>query len=193
MPNRLWLNYGIEGRQRRITIGSYPDWSVQAARRAARELKREVDQGSDPMGERHAERVAPTMIDLWERYQPNVSNKAAKSQADERAMWANIVSPQMGTAKLASLTHANMDALHRHITTVRGTPIVANRTIAFLRRMFNLAKRWGWLADNPATGVRKNPEEKRNRYLNRTRLPRWLGRSMSTRKRCRRMQSGFSC
>jgi integrase len=60
-----------------------------------------------------------------------------------------------------------MDALHQYITTVRGTPIVANRTIAFLRRMFNLAKRWGWLADNPATGVHKNPEEKRNRYLTR--------------------------
>ena len=154
-----------------ITIGSYPDWSVQAARKTAKELKREVDQGHDPMGERHAERAAPTMIDLWERYRAEyLPNKAAKSQADERAMWTNIVLPRLGREKLASLTHADMDALHHYITMVRGTPIVANRTIAFLRGMFNLAKRWGWLADNPATGVRKNPEEKRNRYLNRTEI-----------------------
>jgi integrase len=76
----------------------------------------------------------------------------------------------LGKEKLASVTHADMDALHRYITSIRGTPIVANRAMAFLRRMFNLAKRWGWLADNPATGVRTNPEEKRNRFLNRTEI-----------------------
>jgi integrase len=162
------LNYRVEGRQRRITIGSYPDWSVQAARKAAKELKREVDQGCDPMGERHAERAAPILIDLWERYEAEyLPRKAAKSQAGERAMWANIVLPRLGREKLASVSHADVDALHHYITTVRGTPIVANRVIAFMRRMFNLAKRWGWLADNPATGVHKNPEEKRNRYLTR--------------------------
>src|SRR6202142_4503475 len=63
------LDYRAEGRQRRFTIGSYPDWSVQAARQAAKELKREVDAGRDPMGQRHSERAAPTLHDLWERYQ----------------------------------------------------------------------------------------------------------------------------
>ena len=39
-----------------------------------------------------------------------------------------------------------------------------------LRRAFNLAIRWKWLTDNPASGVRKNAEEKRNRFLNRTEI-----------------------
>src|SRR5436190_217536 len=58
------LDYRAEGRQRRITIGGYPDWSVAAARQTAKTLKRDVDQGLDPMGQRHAERGAPTMHDL---------------------------------------------------------------------------------------------------------------------------------
>ena len=33
------LDYRVEGRQRRLTIGSFPDWSVQAARAAAKKLK----------------------------------------------------------------------------------------------------------------------------------------------------------
>ena len=165
------LDYRTQGRQRRITIGSYPDWSVQAARRAAKDMKREVDHGGDPMGERRAQRDAPTMIELWSRYSTEyLPNKAPKSQADERAMWTKIILPRLGKEKLLSVTHADMDALHRYITSIRGTPIVANRAMAFLRRMFNLAKRWGWLADNPATGVRTNPEEKRNRFLNRTEI-----------------------
>src|SRR5262249_30716741 len=30
--------------------------------------------------------------------------------------------------------------------------------------------RWKWREDNPASGVRRNPEEKRNRYLNKTEI-----------------------
>ena len=44
------LDYRIGGRQRRITLGNYPDWSVQAAREAAKNLKREVRPGTRPDG-----------------------------------------------------------------------------------------------------------------------------------------------
>src|SRR5437763_17131584 len=77
------LDYRVEGRQRRITIGSFPDWSVEAARKAAKNLKREVDLGQDPMGQRHSDRAAPTMQDLWERYElEQLPRKAVRSQAD---------------------------------------------------------------------------------------------------------------
>ena len=165
------LDYRHEGRQRRITIGSYPDWSVQAAREAAKAMKREVDQGRDPMGERHAERAAPTMNELWERYQnEHLPRKAARSQADERIMWEKIILPRFGKIKVASLTHEDIDALHRDVTTVRGTPVRANRTVEVLRAAFNLAIRWKWREDNPASGVRRNIEEKRHRYLTKTEI-----------------------
>jgi len=165
------LDYRADGRQRRITIGSYPDWSVQAARKTAKDMKREVDHGHDPMGERHAEREAPTIADLWERYSVEyLPSKASKSQADERTMWSSIIQPRLGKMKVANVSHADIDSLHRDITTIRRTPVRANRTVAMLRKMFNLAKRWQWREDNPATGVRKNSEEKRNRYLNRTEI-----------------------
>ena len=59
------LDYRSGGRQRRITLGNYPDWTVQAARAAAKAMKRDVDFGQDPMGKRHALRDAPTVQDLW--------------------------------------------------------------------------------------------------------------------------------
>src|SRR5690242_9242239 len=43
------LNYYIHGRERRLTIGSYPGWSVQAARKEAAERKRAIDKGEDPL------------------------------------------------------------------------------------------------------------------------------------------------
>ncbi|MBM4073223.1 MAG: site-specific integrase [Planctomycetes bacterium] len=160
------LDYRAEGRQRRITIGAHPDWTVAAAREAAKTMKREVDLGRDPMGERRADREAPTIMQLWERYAAEyLPQKAARSQVDERIMWDKIILPRFGKLKVGAITHDDIDALHRDITTIRGTPVRANRTVEVLRRAFNLAMRWQWRDDNPATGVRRNPEEKRARYL----------------------------
>lgn len=161
------LDYRAEGRQRRITIGAHPDWSVQAARQAAKNLKRQVDTGRDPMGQRHAERAAPTIWDLWDRYRTeHLPRKAARSQADERSMWERIILPRFGKTKLAAIDHAAIDAFHRDITNIRGTPVRANRVIEVLRKAFNLAIRWNWCEQNPVSGVRRNSEAKRERYLN---------------------------
>ena len=160
------LDYRVGGRQRRITIGSYPDWSVQAARKEAGDLKRLVDKGEDPMGERHAHRATPTMDDLWLRYQQNhLPRKAARSQVDERSMWEKLILPELGKLKITEISHDQVEFLHRKITKERGTPIRANRTIEVLRKAFNLAIRWEWCESNPASGIQKNGEEKRERFL----------------------------
>lgn len=58
------LNYRTRSRrERRITIGSFPDWSTTAARSEAAELKKIVDRGGDPLGEVKATRAAPTVGD----------------------------------------------------------------------------------------------------------------------------------
>jgi integrase len=160
------LDYRADGRQRRITLGGYPDWTVQAARAAAKALKRDVDQGHDPMGDRHALREAPTIQDLWERYRlEKLPKKAARSQSDEQSMWEKIILPRLGKLRVADVKFSELDDLHRDITRIRQTPVRANRVIEVLRGAFNLAIRWHWRQDNPAKGIQKNSEEKRERYL----------------------------
>ena len=167
------LDYRARGRQRRITIGTYPDWTVAAAREAVKELKREVDRGGDPMAERHADREAPTVLDLWERYQADhLPQKAERTQADERSMWLKLILPALGKDRVVDVTHEDVHALHRQITVKRGTPVRANRTIEVLRKAFNLSIRWQWRYDNPATGIQRNPEEKRTRYLSQQEIAR---------------------
>jgi integrase len=167
------LDYRVKGLQRRITIGSYPDWKVAAARNEAKAMKREVDRGGDPMGERHEEATAPTVRALWDRYERNhLPTKAARTQADERAMWQKLILPALGTTRVSDVTHEDIEALHHQITNKRNTPIRANRTVEVFRKALNLAIRWGWRTDNPAKGVRRNPEEKRTRYLSQQELAR---------------------
>ena len=159
------LNYKTHsGRERRYTIGSYPAWRVAAARTEAATLKQLVDRGGDPLASLETERAAPTVADLCARYEnDHLPKKRASSQRDDRAKIANDILPALRHRKVAEVGYADIDALHRSITA--RAPYAANRTIALLSKMFGLAVRWGWIASNPAKGIERNQEVKRNRYL----------------------------
>jgi integrase len=160
------LNYRIRGIERRYTIGSYPDWKVSAAREEARRLKRLIDQGRDPMGERHEDRAAPTVNDLTERYlsEHATAKKRERSQREDRSLIQQWIKPELGNRKVADIRHLDIERLHRKITD-HGTPVRANRTATLLSKMFALAVRWEMRVDNPVRGLDRNTEEKRARYL----------------------------
>ncbi len=158
------FNYRVKGnrRERRYTIGGYPTpWTVQGARKKADGLKRDVDNGKDPMGDLHAERGAPTMADLTDRYLKDHAVKK-RSERDDKSIIENIVTPGLGRLKVADVRYADIDRLHRKM---RGVPYRANRTVSLLSKMFNLAIKWDMRVDNPAKGIERYPEEKRERFL----------------------------
>jgi integrase len=165
------LNYVVNGRERRMTIGRFPTWSATAAREEARALRRKVDARIDPLDQQEAQlraaeatRAAPTMQDLFSRYAAeHLPRKAPRSAADDRSMWRQIVLPRLGSLKVDAVQPADIDALHTEVSSAR--PVRANRVVEAMRKAFNLAIRWGWRTDNPASGVHRNPEEKRARYL----------------------------
>ena len=159
------LNYRSHGIQRRLTIGSYPDWTAAAAREEAKRLKRLIDQGHDPMAERHEERAAPTVNDLCERYLAEyATRKRERSQGEDKSLIEQWIRRELGNRKVADIRHVDIERLHRKIT-AHGTPVRANRTATLLSKMFALAVRWEMRLDNPVRGIDRNTEEKRARYL----------------------------
>ena len=160
------LNYRTGGRERRITIGHFPEWSVAAARVEAKVMKRAVDGGADPMADRHAARGAPTVRDLYQRYcDEHLPLKSERAQADERAMWRNDILPELGSRRLADVARDEVQRLHAKITK-SGRPVRANRLCEVLRRAFSLAvDDWKMAADNPASRFKRNPEGRREKYL----------------------------
>jgi len=153
-----------EGRERRLTIGRYGEWTVELARKHAGDLKRKISLGDDPLADRIKIRTAPTVNDLTDRYiEDHLPRKRPSSQASDRGMIARIIRPRLGTRKVAAVSHADMDKLHRDMGVA--TPYQANRCLALLSKMFNLAIRWEWRVDNPCRGVERYQEEKRKRYL----------------------------
>ena len=166
------LNYRAKdtGRERRLTIGAYPTWSVIAARKEAEHLKRLRDQGYDPMGEIHADRAAPTIKELADRYiEDHLPNKRPGTQYEDRWMIEKIVVPKFGKRKVTEIRHRDILDLHRAL---RDKPTRANRTVSLLSRLFNFAIRADLRQDNPAKGVERYPEQHRERYLTQVELVR---------------------
>lgn len=166
------MNYRVKGtgRERRMTIGKYGDWSVAAAREEAKDLRQRIDRGEDPMGDRHTARKAPTVADLCDRYlEEHLPRKRPSSQAEDRAMIGKIIVPKLGKLKVADVRHADIDALHRKL---KATPYRANRVAALLSKIFNLAIKWEYRPDNPVKGLERYQEQRRKRYLSPAELQR---------------------
>src|SRR5262245_4179054 len=160
------LNYRrkLDGRERRITIGSFPDWGTTAAREEAKRLKRAIDGGADPVGEQADSRAAPTVAELCARFERDYlpRNRATTQRVYRQQIHTDIL-PAFGRTKVAAVSHSDVDGFHNRLSA--RAPTHANRTIAVLSRMFSLAVRWGWRPDNPVKGVERNQENKRHRYL----------------------------
>ena len=168
------LNYRrrSDGVERRYTIGSHPEWAVAGAREEAKTLRRAIDAGGDPVGNLRAEREAPTVNDLCDRFLAEyLPRKRPSTQKTYSQQIASEIRPALGRLRVANVAFADIDGVHRAITK-RGRKYRANRVIALLSYMFTMAIKWRMRADNPCKGVERNDEAKRKRYLTTAELER---------------------
>ena len=178
------MEYWIGGAQRRFTIGRYPTWSVEAARREARALRKRIDRGDDPLAARATTRKAPTVKDLCDRYETeHLPGKAKGTQDRDKEMIRKDILPALGKRKVADVHHGDAKALHARVT-ARGAPVRANRVLSLVSRLFNLAaipkegETDPWrtpLQPNPAKGVQRNPEAGRDRFFSEAEIDRIAG------------------
>ena len=166
---------------RKLTIGRHGSpWTPKTARDEAKRLLGLVAHGVDPAADKMARKQAPTMAELAERFlAEHVEAKRKASTAIEyRRLLDKIILPALGKRKVADVTRADVTKLH-HAN--RAAPYQANRVLAVLSKLFNLAERWGLRPDhsNPCRHIEKFDERKRERMLSPAELAR-LGDTLGT-------------
>jgi len=153
------------GASKRMTIGQHGALlTFDQAKKHARGILADALRGQDPVGERRAVRKAPNMANLASDYLDRhaVPKKRPKSVRDDRAMLETVILPAVGTKKVASIERRDIESMHLHLS---DRPYQANRVLALFSKMLNLAVEWGWRRDNPAKGIQRYREEKRDRWL----------------------------
>jgi len=158
------LNYRIQGRERRYTIGRHPDLTALAARERAIQLRGKILDGIDPLQQRMDAQSEPTVDDLAKDYLDRYAkpHKRASSLRNDWQMLEKIILPKIGTIRVRAISRRDIESLHHGL---KATPYRANRVLALLSKMFNLAMEWGWRPDNAAKGIPRYPEDRRETWL----------------------------
>jgi integrase len=166
---------------RTFTLGRHGSpWTPDTARAEAKRLLGLVEDGADPAADHVARRDAPTVSEMAARFLAEHAEAKRKDRtaAEYRRLIEKLILPAIGKRKVADVTRHEIAKLHHG---QRATPYQANRVLAVLRKMFNLAERWGMRTDgsNPCRHVEKFTERARERLLSSDELAR-LGDALAT-------------
>ena len=156
----------------KVTIGHYPDVTIQQARTQAISILKEIAEGKNPNEKKRKFRQEMTLKELFDMFMERYSKRVKKSwKYDEREIpkhlgcWFN--------RKISTITKPQVQKLHEKISIENGM-YQANRTLERLKSMYNRAIDWGWDGTNPCNGIKKNKEVKRDRFLRPDELPRFF-------------------
>lgn len=153
----------------RISLGKYPQMTIEEARRKAQKVISELISGKNPNEEKKKIRSEITFGKMFDTFMERYSKQQKKSwKHDEREV--NRFLPHWFQRKLSSITKQEVQVLHEKIRAENGL-YQANRLLERIKVIYNKAIEWGWEGTNPARGIKKFKEKSRNRFLHPDELP----------------------
>jgi integrase len=185
------VQYRAKGRTRRFTIGPHGVWTPDTARKEARILLGRIAQGENPADEKQLDHKAISVKELCEQYLKDAKaglilgkkrrpKKATTIYTDEGRINRHII-PLLGARRVKDLIAADITCFMRDVASgktkatqktrkhgraiVRGGIGTGTRTVGLLGAILSYARENGIIERNPAHGIRKAADQKRNRRL----------------------------
>lgn len=162
------------GRKKCMSLGEYPHITIQEARQRVGEhkslLARDIDPGDERTQKRNDITFAAFARDF---YMPHAKMHKKTWQEDAWKIQRQL-EPAFGKLMLSSVSPRDIAAFHTK-EKQRTSATTANHHMTLIKRMFNLAVKWGLLEKSPASGLDKFKEPPhRERYLTKEELPRFM-------------------
>jgi integrase len=161
------------GRPERITVGKYPTMSIEQARRAAAKINAAIEDRQNPAEIRRNLRGEQTLDELFEQYLERHSRPRKRTWKEDKSKYRQYLSRSLGAKKVSAIGRSDIAVVHSAITRA-GHPITANRVLALASSVFGWSISVGLAETNPARGIRRNPENSRDRFLRGHELPRFF-------------------
>ena len=160
------------GRMIRVTLGKYPDLSVENARKKAFEINAQIADGVNPNESKNKLKKELFLSELIDTYVERHSKK-------HKVTWhydnheVRIFTSKLSKRKISTISNEEIRRLHEKIADDNGL-YQANRFLATLKAMFNKAIEWGYDGTNPALRIKPFKEKSRDRFLQPDELPRFF-------------------
>lgn len=161
------------GKPSRITIGTYPDLSIEQVRKEAEKLNADFAKGENPADKKRALQKEMTFANLFTEYlERHAKTKKRSWKADQEAFTRHLANT-IGSKKLSTISRKDIAAMHSNIG--KEHPTAANRILALVSSVFGRAIEFGlWESLNPCLGVKRFPEQSRDRFLSGDELSRFF-------------------
>ena len=161
-----------QGRPVRVTFGTWPEITVEQARKKARKAKTDLDAGTNPNDDLRQKRQEMTFADLFGQYMVRHAKVRKLTWQEDQNQFDRYLGA-FAKKKLSAITRKDVAALHARIG--KTAPTAANRVLSLLSSVFGRAIEFDlWAGANPCTGVRKFPEQSRDRFLSGDELRRFF-------------------
>ena len=106
---KTWVvRYRVHGRQRRLTLGTYPSLGLAKARAAARRALGQVAEGEDPATAKQAEYRAGTFREFADLYLEKHAKKRKRSWRDDERLLNVELLPVLGTCRAKDVTRSEV-------------------------------------------------------------------------------------
>lgn len=162
----------VEGKPTKLSLGQFPDMSIDLARRRAEEMNGKLAQGHTLKALQPPRQM--TVGELWTWYRDNHSDRKAKTTREQDEGRWNLHLSHLADIEATALTRQMVRDLHVDIGKRVGL-YVANKCVFTLRTVYNLARDHELLEGiNPAEGIKPFPEKSRERRLAGDELERFL-------------------
>jgi integrase len=161
-----------QGRPIRVSIGTFPEYSIENARRKAREVKIALDTGENPNDTTRAQRQEMTFSDLFQVYlERHAKIRKLTWHEDETYYKRHLL--LIGKKRLSELTRRDIASIHSRIG--KDHPTHANRVLALISSIIGRGIEYGLYEKiNPCIGIRRFPEKPRERFLSGEELGRFF-------------------
>ncbi|HMW21881.1 MAG TPA: tyrosine-type recombinase/integrase [Burkholderiaceae bacterium] len=161
----FYFRYTINRQKRAAKIGEFPAIDVTEARKAALEMRAQIDRGLDPQADRDALAEMPTFRQFGEdSYMPDARTRKASHKDDACRLRVHVY-PALGEKKMSEVTTRDVQQLLARVAD-KTSKSTANRVHSLVARMFKLAQVWGVIERSPCYGLSKFKEPKKaERFL----------------------------
>ena len=163
---RTWsLQYRVNGRMLKTTIGAWPAVSISEARKLADGLRNKLAKGIDPQEEKKNAKIKGLSFEqAWIVFDELYISELKARTAREYRRSANInILPKFKNMALTDVTKSDLVTM---VDTIRKrAPVMANRTLALLSKFYNWCLGRDYVRRNLISGIPKAAEAPRNRVL----------------------------
>jgi integrase len=161
------------GGPERITLGRYPDMTIEQARRKAAGINSDIANDLNPGEVKRGRKAELIFATLFSEYLERHSKLNKKTWAEDKSKYDTYLAKPLGNKKLSAIDRSSIATIHSKITRV-GHPVTANRVKALASSIFGWAISAGLCQTNPALGIRLNREYSRDRFLQGDELPKFF-------------------